>query len=364
MTSTDTLKYTLQGFDNEIYKQKQSAALQDRISKFSKGRLYLEIGGKFLFDAHASRVLPGFDPKIKIEIFKGFNVPFDIIYCVNAQDIKENRYIKSDTTPYADFIDSMITEYESIIKVKPYISINLINPENKEAASAYRTKKESEGYKVINRYFINGYPDANSVVTENGYGADEYLQHLNKLVLVVGPASNSGKMSTCLGQIYHDKLNGEDSGYAKYETFPIWNLPVNHPINIAYEAATVDIGDFNMVDKHHLYAYNISAVNYNRDVAAFIIVREIISRIVDKNNFLATYKSPTDMGVNMAKEAITNDEIVSIASYQEIVRRRDWYYALKGLKPQAQQWGDRCEILLERAKKYIDTYQYDINLKI
>lgn len=364
MTSADTLEFQKLGFDSNIYKKSQAEKISQRASKFSKGNLYLEMGGKFLFDPHASRVLPGFDPKIKIEIMKEVGIPFDLIFCVNAMDIVSNRFLNSDSTPYIDYVQNLLEEFKNAFSITPVISINLIDRGNEVEASKYRKKMEDLGYKVINRYYIEGYPDSKAIVSKDGYGKDEYARDLNKLVLVVGAASNSGKMSTSLGQVYHDHLNGIESGYAKYETFPIWNIPLNHPINLAYEAATVDIGDFNMIDKYHLYNYNVTSVNYNRDVAAFIIIQKLIKEIVAKDNYIVTYKSPTDMGVNTVKEGILDDQIVSIASYNEIVRRQNWYYNLKDEKPKALDWSQKCSSIADSAKKYIENKKYNINLDL
>jgi uncharacterized protein (UPF0371 family) len=364
MTSADTIEYRKIGFDSNLYRDIQAEKIAHRVQEFKGGRLYLEIGGKFLFDGHASRVLPGFNPKVKVDIMKKVGIPFDLIFCVNAQDILSNRFLNTDSTSYIGYVDTLLEDFEKAFNHKPAISINLINSENSSKALEYRERMEEKGYKVFNRYHIDGYPDTKSIVSKEGYGKDEHIEDLNKLVLVVGAASNSGKMSTCLGQIYNDHVKGIESGYAKYETFPIWNLPLLHPVNLAYESATVDIGDYNMIDKYHLYHYGITSVNYNRDVAAFTIVENMIKQMVSTDNFISTYKSPTDMGVNTVLDGITNDEIVSIASYNEILRRKSWYYDLRNEKPNAIKWSDRCEQLAVKAKKYIDKKKYNINLDL
>lgn len=364
MTSSDIIEYKKKGYDPQRYKKAQEEKIRERISMFTKGRLYLEIGGKFLYDPHATRVLPGFNPTVKVEMFRELGVEFDVIFCVNAEDIVEDRLLSTDSTTYIEYTDKMLKDYESALSIKPYISLNLIQENNSIKAQEYVTRMEGLGYKVYRRYHIEGYPDSKEIVSEKGYGKDEYIPGLKNLVLVVGAASNSGKMSTCLGQIYHDHLKGEESGYAKYETFPIWNLPINHPINLAYESATVDIGDYNMLDKYHLYNYNIMSVNYNRDVAAFKIVEKLIKEIVSKDNFITTYKSPTDMGVNMAYEGIIDDEIVSIAGYNEIIRRKDWYFELRGVKPKAEKWSNRCDELALKALKYIENKKYRLDLDL
>lgn len=216
----------------------------------------------------------------------------------------------------------------------------------------YREELHAKGYKTYLRYVIAGYPEPQKVVSEEGYAKDEYIPTTSPLVLVIGPASNSGKMSTCLGQIYHDQKQGKDSGYAKYELFPIWNLPLKHPVNLAYEAATADIGDFNLYDYHHENAYRIDAVNYNRDVDAFPIITGLLKGIIPKTNYMQTYKSPTDMGMNKAGYAITNDKVVAQASIEEIERRKEWFSEQVKEGRGEQKWVQRCEELLDEAKRY------------
>lgn len=352
MTSKDTIDYKVKGFDNKKYLLSQSEAITQRVEKFKKGRLYLEIGGKFLFDPHAARVLPGFDPQVKVEIIKNLKSSYDIIYCVSLPDIISNRSLSSDTTTYLEYTDKMLLDYENMLGIKPVISLNLVTTDTLPEADKYKQRMQKKGYSVYYRYVIPGYPNSHEVVSQNGYGKDEHITGLRNLVLVVGAASNSGKMSTCLGQMYHDHQNNEESGYAKYETFPIWDLPIHHPVNLAYEAATVDIGDFNMIDRFHLYSYGITSVNYNRDVAAFVIIQNMKSKLISKDNHMNEYKSPTDMGVNTASQGVIDDEIIAIAGYQEILRRKEWY--------KEEKWRNKCDTIAQRAMEYIVKKKYSL----
>ncbi len=351
MDSTETIPVTQLGFDNALYLKKQSAAITERMSHFTNGTMYLEIGGKFLYDPHAARVLLGFNPKIKPDIIKAVDQPFEIIFCVNAKDIESNRMLTNVAEDYTDSTLKIIAEYSEVFDVEISVVINLVS-ELSSKITDFKQILESKGYKTYLRYIIPGYPDPKVVVSDNGYAKDEYVPTKSPLVLVIGPASNSGKMSTCLGQIYHDQQKGKDSGYAKFELFPIWNLPLKHPVNLAYEAATADIGDFNLYDYHHENAYRIDAVNYNRDVDAFPIITGLLKEIIPKNNYMQTYKSPTDMGMNMAGYAITNDQLVANAGIDEIIRRKQWYEELLQSGLGEQKWIDRCEELLEQANLY------------
>ncbi|HVX92697.1 MAG TPA: DUF1846 domain-containing protein [Candidatus Dojkabacteria bacterium] len=364
MNSTDVIEYKKTGFDSKKYIELQSQAIEERVKKFSKGKLYLEIGGKFLFDPHAQRVLPGFNPYSKVLIFKNINIDFDLIFCINAQDIVSNRMLSNKWISYMDYILKMLKDFEATLGKKPQLSINLISKENENLIESAITQLDRLGYKIYKRYKIDGYPQSNKVLSKQGYGKDDYIHTDNNLVLVVGAASNSGKMSTCLGQIYLDSLNGKDSGYAKYETFPIWNLELNHPINLAYEAATIDIGDYNVMDKYHKENYGIDSVNYNRDVDAFIIVKELAEQFLPKDNFVRAYKSPTDMGISKAGFAITDDKVVSIAAYREILRRKGWYTQVISRGEGSSKWITQIEKLEAKAMKYIEDHDYDINMTI
>ena len=353
MNSTDVIEHQAIGFDAQKYLALQRQAITDRMAKFSNGTLYLEIGGKFLFDAHGQRVLPGFTPTCKIETILGLGQVFEVVFCVNARDLQTNRMITSQSIGYKEFIIQEIAKYQEALKTIPKIAINLVSPENTVIVDAFASEMQALGFKSYKRYVIEGYPEPQSVLSNQGYGKDDYIPTTAPLVLVVGPASNSGKMSTCLGQIYHDIQQGKASGYAKYELFPIWNLPLLHPVNLAYEAATVDIGDFNLVDPFHLKKYGAEVINYNRDVDAFPIVYNIAQHLGSESNYMHTYQSPTDMGMNQAGFAIFNDLIVAKAAYDEIVRRRDWAEAQATEGRGESKWTEACENLRIQAEKYL-----------
>lgn len=304
------------GFDNAKYLKEQTKAILDRVKRFDN-KLYLEFGGKILFDYHASRVLPGFDPNVKMRLLQQLKDYADIILCIYAGDI-ERRKIRVDfgITYDADAIKLIEDIRDWGLKIQ---NIVITRFENQPAAEIFRNKLERQGIKVYTHRFTRGYPtNVDLIVSDEGYGANEYIETNNRLVLVTGPGPGSGKLATCLSQMYHDYLRGISSGYAKFETFPIWNLPIKHPVNIAYEAATADIGDFNMIDPYHLEAYHEIAVNYNRDVEIFPVLKRILERITSTE---AIYKSPTDMGVNQAKLGIINDHVVQEAAKQECIRR-------------------------------------------
>lgn len=359
MNSNESIKYKKKGFNQKLYLELQSKSILKRIEKFSKGRLYLEVGGKFLNDAHASRVLPGFDPKTKIDIFKRFEKDMDIIFCVNANDIANNRKIYNFNQGYIKSTIEQINQLKKTFKSEIFVAINLVDDENFVYAKEYKEFMAKSGIRAAFRYVIKGYPKNESVLSLKGYGQDEYIQVSNNLVIVTGPASNSGKMSTCLGQIYLESLNDVKSGYAKYETFPIWNLNIAHPVNIAYEAATADIGDYNQVDSLHQEMHDEYSVNYNRDIQAFKIVKEFSDNVADHTNYMFHYKSPTDMGISTAGFCITDDEVCSIASIREIERRIDWYKQTKDTDAIK-----RCKSLFEKALRYINSKDYNIDLEI
>lgn len=353
MNSTELIAHTSVGFDSSRYILEQSSAISQRVKHFPAGRLYLEIGGKFLYDPHAQRVLPGFEARIKPVIIEQVGIPFSVIFCVNAQDIKENRMLSSKNTPYLEYTTAMIKELLHTIKGRLDLSITLVSEENQEFAKHFSELMHSTlGLQSYFRYAIPGYPHTEKVLTPEGYGRDDYISQDEPLVLVTGAASNSGKMGTCLSQLYLDSQHGVESGYAKYELFPIWNLPVDHPVNLAYEAATVDISDYNLVDPFHLSAHNVSATNYNRDVDAFPIVQHIASSIVRSSNYMNTYQSPTDMGLNTAGYAITNDLLVQDAAIAEIQRRTEWFATQIAEGRGEQSWLGKLEKIAQRAKLY------------
>ncbi len=304
------------GFDNERYLKEQTEAIKKRIERFDS-KLYLEFGGKLVFDYHASRVLPGFDPNVKIRLLKELRNYADIILCIYAGDI-ERRKIRADfgVTYDADALKLIDDLNDWGIGVTAVVITRF---EEQPAAVMFKNKLDRRGVKVYTHSRIKGYPtDIETIVSDNGYGANEYIKTDKPLVVVTGPGPGSGKLSTCLSQLYHDYKLGEKSGYAKFETFPIWSIPLKHPVNVAYEAATADLKDVNLIDPYHLEAYNETAINYNRDVEMFPVIERILEKITGKKSI---YRSPTDMGVNRAGFGIVNDEVVGEAAKQEVIRR-------------------------------------------
>ena len=304
------------GFDSEKYMQIQSKHILERIDSFG-GKLYLEFGGKLFDDLHASRVLPGFDANAKIKLLQKLKDKCEIIFCISASDIERNKIRADYGITYGMEILRLIDAMDGMkIKVN---SVVITKFEEQPSAIAYKNKLEARGVKVYLHGLTKGYPtDVDTIVSDEGYGKNPYIETTRPLVVVNAPGPNSGKLATCLGQLYHEYKRGVKAGYAKFETFPIWNLPLKHPVNIAYEAATADIKDVNMIDYFHLQAYGIQTVNYNRDIEVFPVVRSILSKLSANE---LDYKSPTDMGVNMAGYCITDDEVCSEASKQEIIRR-------------------------------------------
>ena len=323
--SSDILEYDIAWFDWDKYIQLQAEAIKDRIDKFS-GKLYLEIGGKFLYDPHAARVLPWFYPDSKKRIFKSLAKNTDVIFCVNAKDIKKNRMLSSKWESYMDVCIDMIQKIIQKLWITPYIAINRVKKKNIEFAKDFQKMLKKLNLESYLRYEINGYPeDVESVLSQDGYGSDEYIPCTKELVLVVWAASSSWKMSTCLWQIYQDHYKWIESGYAKYETFPIWNLHLEHPVNLAYEAATADIWDYNVLDLYHAQAYSEESINYNRDVEAFEIVQSLAESFLPEHNYTRQYNSPTDMWISNAWYCIIDEDIVIKSSLDEINRRLEWY---------------------------------------
>ena len=303
------------GFDNERYLKEQTSAILERVRAFDN-KLYLEFGGKLLFDYHAARVLPGFDPNVKMKLLQQLRDKADILLCIYAGDI-ERKKVRADfgITYDSDALKLIDDLREWGLEVTGVVITRF---ENQPGANLFKNRLERRGVKVRTHSFTKGYPtDVDSIVSDLGYGANEYLETNKPLVVVTGPGPGSGKLATCLSQLYHEHKRGIRAGYAKFETFPIWNLPLKHPVNMAYEAATADIRDFNLIDPFHLEAYNEKAVNYNRDVDAFPVLRRILEKITGG----ISYRSPTDMGVNRAGFGITDDEAVREAAKQEIIRR-------------------------------------------
>ena len=305
------------GFDNSLYLKEQSEAILSRIKDNPSGKLYLEFGGKILFDYHAARVLPGFDTNVKMKLLAGLNESVEVIMCICAMDI-ERKKIRADfgITYDTDTMKSIDDFTEWGIKVN---SVVITRFEDQPGAYSFKQKLERRGIKVYTHKFTKGYPtDVDTIVSEEGYGANPYIETGSPIIVVTGPGPGSGKLATCLSQLYHEHKRGINAMYAKFETFPIWNLPLKHPVNVSYEAATAELRDVNMIDHFHLEAYNEKTVNYNRDIEAFPLLQRILEKITGK---LSYYKSPTDMGVNRAGYAITDDEAVRYASNQEIIRR-------------------------------------------
>lgn len=304
------------GFDNEKYLKEQSKAILERINLF-KGKLYLEFGGKLLHDYHAARVLPGYDPNIKIKLLQQLKDKIDIILCIYGGDIARGR-IRGDfgITYDADALRLIDSLRDHNLDIRAVVITRF---ENQPAVIGFKNKLEHRGIKVYLHSATKGYPtDVNTIVSEEGYGKNSYIETEKPIVVVTGPGPGSGKLATCLSQLYHDYKRGIKSGYAKFETFPVWNLPLKHPVNIAYEAATADLGDVNMIDPYHLNAHKESAVNYNRDIELFPVLERILKKIMGD---ALPYKSPTDMGVNRVGFAITDDGVVQEAAKQEIIRR-------------------------------------------
>jgi uncharacterized protein (UPF0371 family) len=304
------------GFDNEKYLAEQSAAINERVAQY-RDKLYLEFGGKLLFDYHASRVLPGFDPNVKMRLLQGLSDRAEVVLCIYAGDIERKKM-------RADFGITYDTDALKLIDDLrdwgvPVRAVVVTRYEGQPAAKVFRRRLENHGVRVYTHRPTRGYPtDVDVIVSEEGYGANPYIETQKPIVVVTGPGPGSGKLATCLSQLYHDKRRGRNAGYAKFETFPIWNLPLRHPVNIAYEAATSELRDVNQLDHFHLEAYGEGAVNYNRDLEAFPLLRRIIEKITGQP---AAYRSPTDMGVNRAGFGIVDDAAVREGAEQEIVRR-------------------------------------------
>ncbi|MBW1808434.1 MAG: DUF1846 family protein [Deltaproteobacteria bacterium] len=317
------------GFDNEKYLNEQTKAILERVAKFGD-KLYLEFGGKLIFDYHAARVLPGYDPNVKIKLLQRLRDKIEIVFCVSAKDVAKGRIRGDFGITYDVATLKTLDDLRELDLPVTAVSINRFSGE--PAAVQLKNKVERRGFKVYTQADIRGYPtDVDRIVSNDGYGKNPYIETSKPIVIITGAGPGSGKMATGLSQMYHDHQAGRSSGFAKFETFPIWCLPVEHPVNIAYEAATADISDFNLVDPFHLTAYGKNAVNYNRDVENFPILRSIIERIVGSGGRIPHYLSPTDMGVNCAALGIIDDDVVRQAAKQEIIRRYfryNWEYTI------------------------------------
>jgi uncharacterized protein (UPF0371 family) len=304
------------GFDNEKYLKEQSKSILDRGTQFGN-KIYLEFGGKMIYDYHAARVLPGFDPNVKMELLKRLKDKIEVIICIYSGDI-ERRKIRADfgITYDTDLMKLIDDLREGGIEV---CAVVVTRYNGQQVVNQFMNKLERRKIKVYTHQTIKGYPtNIDLIVSKEGYGANQYIETSKPIVIVTAPGPGSGKLATCLNQIYHEHAGGLEAGYAKFETFPIWNLPLKHPVNMAYESATADLGDFNQVDPFHLEYYNNIAINYNRDVEIFPVVKKIMDRIMDED---VVYNSPTDMGVNMAGFAIVDDDLVQYAAKQEMIRR-------------------------------------------
>jgi len=304
------------GFDNEKYLSEQTASILERVNPFNH-KLYLEFGGKILYDYHAARVLPGFDPNVKMRLLQMLKDNIDVILCIHAGAI-ERKKVRADfgITYDVDALKTIDDFRDWGLEIKAVV---ITRYQDQPPAKAFRNKLEMRGIKVYLHYPTKGYPtDIDLIVSDQGYGVNEYVETTKPIVIVTGPGPGSGKLATCLCNLYHEYKRGIKAGYAKFETFPIWDLPVDHLVNIAYEAATVDLDDKVMIDDHHLKSYNIKTVNYNRDIEAFHLLKRIIEKITGGSSM---YQSPTDMGVNRASAGIIDDKLIAEASYQEIIRR-------------------------------------------
>ena len=336
------------GFDNDKYLKMQSEHIRERISHFDN-KLYLEFGGKLFDDYHASRVLPGFAPDSKLKLLMQLSDQAEIVIVISAGDIEKNK-VRGDLgiTYDSDVLRLMYSFKEKGLYVG---SVVITQYSGQNSANLFKTRLEKLGIKVYTHYNIEGYPsNIPFIVSDEGYGKNDYIETSRPLVIITAPGPGSGKMATCLSQLYHEHKRGVRAGYAKFETFPIWNIPLKHPVNLAYEAATADLNDVNMIDPFHLDAYGITTVNYNRDVEIFPVLDAMFERIYGEN----PYKSPTDMGVNMAGNCICDDDACREASNQEIIRR--YYSALKGLAEGTSQEEEafKIELIMKQAHITLD----------
>ena len=333
------------GFDNEKYLKIQSEHIKERIGQFGD-KLYLEFGGKLFDDYHASRVLPGFAPDSKLQMLMQLSDMAEIVIVISATDIEKNKKRGDLGITYDVDVLRLISEYE---KKGLYVgSVVITQFAGQAGAVQFQKRLEKKGIDVYRHYLIDGYPsNVSLIVSPDGFGKNEYVRTTRPLVVVTAPGPGSGKMATCLSQLYHENLRGVLAGYAKFETFPIWNIPLKHPVNLAYEAATADLNDVNMIDPFHLEAYGVTTVNYNRDIEIFPVLNAIFERIYGENRY---YKSPTDMGVNMAGNCIIDDEACCEASRMEIIRR--YYTAMNKIAKEDGGENElyKIELLMKQAK--------------
>ncbi|MFR4978118.1 MAG: DUF1846 domain-containing protein, partial [Butyricicoccus sp.] len=332
------------GFDNDKYLDMQSEHIKKRIAQFG-GKLYLEFGGKLFDDFHASRVLPGFAPDSKVRMLSHLSNQAEIVIVISAGDIEKNK-VRSDLGITYDV--DVLRLIDAFRGIGLYVgSVVITQYSGQAAADAFKRRLISLGVQVYTHYPISGYPgNVPLIVSDDGYGKNEYIETTRPLVVVTAPGPGSGKMAVCLSQLYHEYKRGVCAGYAKFETFPIWNLPLKHPVNLAYEAATADLNDINMIDPFHLETYGVTTVNYNRDVEIFPVVNAIFEKIAGES----PYHSPTDMGVNMAGNCIIDDAACREASCQEIIRR--YYQACCDVREGRAEESTvhKLELLMQQAK--------------
>jgi len=330
------------GFDNDKYLKMQSEHIKERINHFDN-KLYLEFGGKLFDDFHASRVLPGFAADSKLQMLMQLADQAEIVMVVSCDDIEKNKIREDLGITYDNDVIRLIDAFRSR---GLYVgSVVLTKYEEQHSVIHFQKRLEQLGLKVYHHYLIPGYPtNVPYIVSENGYGKNDYIETTRPLVIVTAPGPGSGKMGTCLSQLYHEHLRGIHAGYAKFETFPVWNLPLDHPVNLAYEAATADLNDINMIDPYHLKTYGETTVNYNRDVEIFPVLNAMFMKIFGSS----PYASPTDMGVNMAGNCIIDDDACRDASRQEIIRR--YYQALSGILDGTRTFEEKSKIELIMSK--------------
>ena len=336
-------------FDNDKYLQTQSQHIRQRIAQFG-GKLYLEFGGKLYDDNHAARVLPGFQPDSKLRMLLQLKEQVEMVIAINAADIEKNKVRGDLGITYDRDVIRLIDIFRGFGLYVSSVVLTRFN--DQPAAKAFQSRLEGLGVKVYHHYAIEGYPSNISyIVSDDGYGRNDFIETTRELVVVTAPGPGSGKLATCMSQLYHEHKRGIQAGYAKFETFPVWNLPLNHPVNLAYEAATADLSDVNMIDPFHLDAYGVTTVNYNRDVEAFPVLIAMFEKILGE----CPYKSPTDMGVNMVGNCVVDDEAARDASRQEIIRR---YYSALCDQKQGKGSDDtvlKLELLMKKAAVDITT---------
>ena len=346
------------GFDNDKYLKIQSEHIKERISQFGD-KLYLEFGGKLFDDYHASRVLPGFQPDSKLQMLMQLSDVAEIVIVISATDIEKNKVRGDLGITYDVDVLRLISEFE---KKGLYVgSVVITQFAGQSGAVQFRERLEKKNIKVYQHYIIEGYPsNIPLIVSESGFGKNDYIETTRPLVVITAPGPGSGKMATCLSQLYHENLRGIKAGYAKFETFPIWNIPLKHPVNLAYEAATADLNDINMIDPFHLEAYGETTVNYNRDIEIYPVLNAIFEGIYGENTY---YKSPTDMGVNMAGNCIFDDEACCEASKMEIIRR--YYTAINKVAKEEASENEvyKIELLMKQAKITTDDRKVTVAAK-